>query len=117
MNSIAESQVLGFLLVCFEQHPPSVLDILECLHHLASNREIVKECKRKGAFVYVLHEFCSSRDPKIRTKSAELFAKFISTTLYGAEVTIFLKQFLPPLFMDAMRDNAEQSVHLFESKS
>ena len=75
-----------------------------------------KEAKRKGAFIYILHEFCSCRDHKVRTKAAELFAKLMSANLYGTEVKILLSQFLPTLFTEAMRDNAENSVHMFESK-
>ena len=76
---------------------------------------LMKEAKRKGAFIYILHEFCSSREPKVRTKAAELFAKLMAANLYGTEVKILLSQFLPTLFTEAMRDNAENSVHMFES--
>lgn len=33
---------------------------------------------------------------------------------YGAQVRLILVRFLPGVFMDAMRDNAEAAVHIFE---
>jgi DnaJ family protein C protein 13 len=113
--SIAEAQVLGFLLVAFETMPNAVDDIIVCLHNMVSNRDIVKECKRKGAFIYILHVFCSSTDALQRQHAAELMAKLMSTNLHGTEIRIFLSNFLPSLFMEAMRDNAENAVHLFET--
>ena len=40
----------------------------------------------------------------------------MSDKLIGPKVKIVLAKFLPAIFMDAMRDNAEASVHMFEGK-
>ena len=40
----------------------------------------------------------------------------ITDKLVGPKVRIVLAKFLPLVFMDAMRDSAEASVHMFESK-
>ena len=50
----------------------------------------------------------------MREQTAELFAKVLSDKLVGPKVRIILSKFLPPIFMDAMRDSAEASVHMFE---
>lgn len=42
-------------------------------------------------------------------------AKMITDKLVGPKVRIALAKFLPLIFMDAMRDNSEASVHMFES--
>ena len=52
----------------------------------------------------------------MREKTAELFSKMLSDKLVGPKVRIVLNKFLPPVFMDAMRDSAEASVHMFEGK-
>ena len=39
----------------------------------------------------------------------------ITDKLVGPKVRIALAKFLPLIFMDAMRDNSEASVHMFES--
>ena len=41
----------------------------------------------------------------------------ITDKLVGPKVRIVLMKFLPVIFMDAMRDSPEASVHMFESTS
>ena len=41
----------------------------------------------------------------------------MSDKIIGPKVKIILSKFLPAIFMDAMRDSAEASVHMFEGKS
>jgi DnaJ homolog subfamily C member 13 len=67
-----------------------------------------------GVLVYLLDLYCNATNPAVREKSAELFAKMLSDKLIGPKVRILLSKFMPPIFMDAMRDNAEASVHMFE---
>jgi len=70
-----------------------------------------------GALIYLLHLYCNSTNATAREKTAELFAKLLADKLHGPKIRILLSKFLPPVFMDAMRDSAEASVHMFESKS
>ena len=67
-----------------------------------------------GALVYLLDLYCNATNPAVREQTAELFAKVLSDKLVGPKVRIILSKFLPPIFMDAMRDSAEASVHMFE---
>ena len=69
-----------------------------------------------GALIYLLDMYCSDTNPNIRTQTAELFAKILSDKLVGPKVRIILNKFLPSIFMDAMRDSAEASVHMFEGR-
>ena len=68
-----------------------------------------------GALIYLLNLFCNSQNPSVREETAGLFAKMITDKLVGPKVRIVLSKFLPLIFMDAMRDSAEASVHMFES--
>ena len=52
----------------------------------------------------------------MRAKAAELFNKMMADKLVGPKVKITLSKFLPTIFMDAMRENTEVSVHMFEGK-
>jgi hypothetical protein len=52
----------------------------------------------------------------VRAKAAELFNKMMADKLVGPKVKITLTKFLPTIFMDAMRENPEISVHMFEGK-
>ncbi len=52
----------------------------------------------------------------MRAKAAELFNKMMADKLVGPKVKITLSKFLPTIFMDAMRENPEISVHMFEGK-
>lgn len=69
-----------------------------------------------GALIYLLNLFCNSQNPTVREETASLLAKMITDKLVGPKVRIALSKFLPLIFMDAMRDNSEASVHMFESE-
>ena len=67
-----------------------------------------------GALVYLLDLFCNSSNPNVRSRTAELFSKMMADKLIGPRVKILLSKFLPSIFMDAMRDSPDASVHMFE---
>uniref|UniRef100_A0A8C7UDY3 J domain-containing protein n=1 Tax=Oncorhynchus mykiss TaxID=8022 RepID=A0A8C7UDY3_ONCMY len=112
--NIAESLVLSNLLVLLHSLPSSRQLVLETLYALTSNTKIVKEAMAKGALIYLLDLFCNSTHPQVRSQTAELFSKMTSDKLVGPKVRLTLMRFLPGVFMDAMRDNAEAAVHIFE---
>uniref|UniRef100_A0A6Q2Y6F1 J domain-containing protein n=1 Tax=Esox lucius TaxID=8010 RepID=A0A6Q2Y6F1_ESOLU len=112
--NIAESLVLSNLLVLLHSLPSSRQLVLETLYALTSNTKIVKEAMVKGALIYLLDLFCNSTHPQVRSQTAELFSKMTSDKLVGPKVRLTLMRFLPGVFMDAMRDNAEAAVHIFE---
>ncbi|XP_056376625.1 dnaJ homolog subfamily C member 13 isoform X2 [Hyla sarda] len=114
VNNIAESMVLSSLLSLLHSLPTSRQLVLATLYALTSNTKIIKEAMAKGALIYLLDMFCNSTHPQVRTQTAELFAKMTTDKLVGPKVRIALMKFLPGVFMDAMRDNAEAAVHIFE---
>jgi DnaJ family protein C protein 13 len=115
VSNIAEANVLTYLLLTLHSFPQGRSVALDILHALTSNTQIVKEALNKGALIYLLDIFCNSTNPAVRESSAGLFAKMISDKLLGPKVRLILNKFLPPIFMDAMQDNPEASVHMFES--
>ena len=114
VNDIAASEVLAYLLLAINMLPNCRLLTLESLFSLMSNTKIVKEAMAKGAMIYLLDLFSNAPHPGVREKTAELLAKMLSDKLVGPKVRIVLSKFLPPIFMDAMRDSPEASVHMFE---
>ncbi|XP_072547287.1 dnaJ homolog subfamily C member 13 isoform X3 [Salminus brasiliensis] len=114
VSNIAESLVLANLLVLLHSLPSSRQLVLETLYALTSNTKIIKEAMAKGALIYLLDLFCNSTHPQVRSQTAELFSKMTSDKLVGPKVRLTLMRFLPGVFMDAMRDNAEAAVHIFE---
>uniref|UniRef100_A0A6I8R119 DnaJ heat shock protein family (Hsp40) member C13 n=1 Tax=Xenopus tropicalis TaxID=8364 RepID=A0A6I8R119_XENTR len=114
VNNIAESMVLSSLLSLLHSLPTSRQLVLATLYALTSSTKIIKEAMAKGALIYLLDMFCNSTHPQVRSQTAELFAKMISDKLIGPKVRIVLMKFLPGVFMDAMRDNPEAAVHIFE---
>ncbi len=70
-----------------------------------------------GGLIYLLDLFCNSPNPNVRDKTAELLAKMQTDKLMGPRIRILLCKFLPPIFMDAMRDSHEASIHMFEGRS
>uniref|UniRef100_A0A3B3WFR4 J domain-containing protein n=1 Tax=Poecilia mexicana TaxID=48701 RepID=A0A3B3WFR4_9TELE len=114
VSNIAESLVLSNLLLLLHSLPSSRQMVLETLHALTSNTKIIKEAMAKGALIYLLDLFCNCTHPQVRTQTAELFSKMTSDKLVGPKVRLTLMRFLPGVFMDAMRDNAEAAVQIFE---
>uniref|UniRef100_A0A3Q3W297 J domain-containing protein n=1 Tax=Mola mola TaxID=94237 RepID=A0A3Q3W297_MOLML len=114
VSNIAESLVLSNLLLLLHSLPSSRQLVLETLYALTSNTKLVKEAMTKGALIYLLDLFCNCTHPQVRTQTAELFSKMTSDKLVGPKVRLTLIRFLPGVFMDAMRDNAEAAVHIFE---
>uniref|UniRef100_A0A3Q1H7F9 J domain-containing protein n=1 Tax=Anabas testudineus TaxID=64144 RepID=A0A3Q1H7F9_ANATE len=114
VSNIAESLVLSNLLLLLHSLPSSRQIVLETLYALTANTKIVKEAMAKGALIYLLDLFCNCTHPQVRTQTAELFSKMTSDKLVGPKVRLILMRFLPAVFMDAMRDNAEAAVHIFE---
>ncbi|XP_069504815.1 dnaJ homolog subfamily C member 13 isoform X2 [Ambystoma mexicanum] len=114
VNNIAESLVLSNLLILLHSLPSSRQLVLETLYALTSSTKIIKEAMSKGALIYLLDMFCNSTHPQVRSQTAELFAKMTSDKLIGPKVRLTLMKFLPGVFMDAMRDNPEAAVHIFE---
>lgn len=76
----------------------------------------MKEALMKGAPIYLLDLFANATNPNVREKTAELMAKMLADKLVGPKVRIILSKFLPGIFMDAMRDSPEASVHMFEGR-
>ncbi|TRY98042.1 hypothetical protein DNTS_004430 [Danionella cerebrum] len=112
--NIAESLVLPNLLVLLHSLPSSRQLVLETLYALSSNTKIITEAMSRGALLYLLDLFCNSTHPQVRSQTAELFSKMSSDKLVGPKVRLMLLRFLPPVFMDAMRDNPEASIQIFE---
>lgn len=87
---------------------------LEALHSLVSNNKCIDEIVRKGGLLYLLNMFCNAGMPNVREATAALFGKMLTDKLHGPKIRLTLQKFLPPIFMEAVRDNAEASVTMFE---
>lgn len=115
VNDIAANEVLGHLLLTLYIIKDSQSQILSTLYALMSTTKIVKEALNKGAVIYLIDLFCNSSNPQIRETCAELLARMSADKLIGPKVRLSLGAFLPPIFSDAMRDNPQTCVHMFES--
>ncbi|KAL5258298.1 hypothetical protein ACHWQZ_G008960 [Mnemiopsis leidyi] len=115
VNSIAEAKVMGCLLVMLMLLPSSRSSVLQVLHALVSNTTIIKEVLIKGSLIYLLHLFCNSSAPTIREDTALLFSKMLSDKLVGPKVRLVLLKFLPSLFVEALSDSCETSIHMFDN--
>lgn len=115
VNDIANTEVIGNLMLLLYNLQDYQSTILETLHSLMTTTKIVKESLNKGAVVYLLDLYCNSTVQQIRETCAELLARMCSDKLIGPKVRLTLSNFLPPIFADAMRDNPKASVNMFES--
>ncbi|XP_018321035.1 dnaJ homolog subfamily C member 13 isoform X1 [Agrilus planipennis] len=115
VNDIAGSEILGHLLLSLYSIQDKQMEVLETLFALMSTTKIVKEALNKGAVVYLLDLFCNSNVTQVREMCADILAKMSADKLVGPRVRLAMSAFLPPIFADAMRDNPEACVHMFES--
>lgn len=111
---IATADVLVYLLIAIETLPKGRALAVEVFHGLVSNPKIVVEALKCGSLLYLMDLYCSSTNPTVRENTAALFGKMMTDKLRGPKVRIVLSKFLPGIFMDAMQDNAEASVTMFE---
>ena len=118
VKDIASSEVLVYLLMVL--HPTQTeesvkqLAVLTALTPLMFNTRLIKEALNKGAVLYLLSLYANSSHLEVREKSAELLSKMTSDKLNGPRIKLILSKFLPLLFIDAMKDSAQTSVHLFD---
>lgn len=115
VNDIANADILGYLLLLLYTLQDYQSQILDTLHALMTTTKIVKEMLNKGGVVYLLDLFCNSTSQQVRELCAELMARMCADKLIGPKVKLTLGNFLPPIFADAMRDNPQTSVNMFES--
>ncbi|KAG5881132.1 hypothetical protein JTB14_020836 [Gonioctena quinquepunctata] len=115
INDIASSDVLGYILLVLYSLQDSQLQTLEALYAFMATTKIVKEALNKGAVIYLLDLFCNSTNSNVRQSCAELLARMNLDKLAGPKVRLALGVFLPLIFADAMRDNPETAVTMFES--
>lgn len=115
ISDIASCELLSYLLLSLhplrEHHQP----ILDVFSALVTNTKLVKEALNKGAVLYLLNLFCNSTVSSVRQSAAELLARMTLDKLVGPKVRIATEVFLPPIFLDAMRDSPETSMHMLES--
>ena len=118
VQDIASSEVLVYLLMVL--HPIQTNDfskqlaVLTALTPLMFNSRLIKEALIKGAALYLLSLYANSSNFEVREKSAELLSKMTSDKLNGPRIKLLLSKFLPLLFIDAMKDSPQTSVHLFD---
>jgi DnaJ family protein C protein 13 len=115
VNDIAQAEVIVNLLITLNStHSTTQLAAMDTLYELCSNTKIVKDTVSTGGILYLLNIFANNNLAQVRQKSAELFGKMMSDKLTGPKVRLDLQRFLPPLFMDAMKDSPEAAVLTFE---
>lgn len=119
INDIAQSEVLVYLLIILNNTSfkfDSQLIALDCLYLLVSNNKLVKDMINTGGLLYLLNIFVTTNAYlQIREKCAQIFSKLISDKLTGPKIRLLLQRFLPPLFIDAMKDSTETAISTFES--
>jgi len=115
INDISSSEVLSYLLLSIYTLRDSHQQIVDVLSALVTNTKIVKEALSKGAVLYLLNLYCNSTNSQVRQGAAELLARMSLDKLVGPKIRIATEVFLPPIFLDAMRDSPETSVNMLES--
>ncbi|KCV70333.1 hypothetical protein H696_02660 [Fonticula alba] len=114
ITAIAEAGVLHNALVLIAKMEVAFLPVLDLLHGLFSNSKLVEEALRKGGLLYLLHLICNSKNGQVRTSAAAVLGKMSSDKLHGPRVVLLVNRFLPPVFMETIRENPETAVLTFE---
>lgn len=98
VNDIAGCEILGKFLITLKDDELKAMQmkVLETLSGLLNVQRMVKEAQAKGAVIYLLDLFCTSRNPQIREFCAELLGKTTTDKLSGPKVsfkTHFIRKF------------------------
>lgn len=95
VNEIAACEILGKFLITLKDDELKAMQmkVLETLSGLLNVQRMVKEAQTKGAVIYLLDLFCSSRNPQIREFCAELLGKTTNDKLSGPKVRTALFSF------------------------
>lgn len=90
VNDISGCEILGKFLIALKDDELKAmqLKVLETLSGLLNVQRMVKEAQAKGAVIYLLDLFCSSRNPQIREFCSELLGKMTCDKLSGPKVCI-----------------------------
>lgn len=117
VNEIAACEILGQFLTALKDDKlrPMQMRVLETLSGLLNVQRMVKEAQCKGAVIYLLDLFCTSRNPQIRECCADLLGKMTADKLSGPKIRISVCKFLPGVFLDAMIESPPIAVQMFES--
>lgn len=88
VNEIAACEILGKFLITLKDDELKAMQmkVLETLSGLLNVQRMVKEAQAKGAVIYLLDLFCSSRNPQTREFCAELLGKTTNDKLSGPKV-------------------------------
>uniref|UniRef100_A0A915KD93 Uncharacterized protein n=1 Tax=Romanomermis culicivorax TaxID=13658 RepID=A0A915KD93_ROMCU len=90
---------------------------LTILSTLSSETKIVDELLTNGGCIYLLDLLCNQQlTVDIREKSAQVFCKLTYDKLHGPRWARLICKFLPPAFLDVMRDQPKACVQLFDCK-
>lgn len=121
INDIAQSNVLFYMLLMMvvdrkinESSSRMYLNLLDTLISFTSNSDIVKEGMAKGLLPFALNLYIVQHNFAVREKSIQLLAKMSNDKQNGQHVTWLLSQYLPNLFLNAMRDAPQNAVNLFD---
>lgn len=114
VTAIGEAGVLQNVLLLVATLPVAHPEILAALQGLFSSPKIVAEGLAKGALIYMLQLVCNSKNPAVRIGAALVITKMAADKLHGPRVVLALAKYLPPIFLDAMRESPEAAVHMFE---
>lgn len=99
VNDIAACEILGKFLITLKDDELKAMQmkVLETLSGLLNVQRMVKEAQAKGAVIYLLDLFCSSRNPQTREFCAELLGKMTSDKLSGPKVCFLFLLFFSML--------------------
>ncbi|KAF0992758.1 hypothetical protein HZS_1417, partial [Henneguya salminicola] len=116
VSNIAESNVVPYLNLATVFLADDRVLCITVLQSLFSNSKIVKDSISKGTILYLLDIFCSDKEISVRKSIVELFSRLISDRLSGPRVRIILQKFIPGIFIDAIMDDSQAAVLLYESQ-
>ncbi|MFH4982194.1 hypothetical protein AB6A40_008903 [Gnathostoma spinigerum] len=118
ISDISSATQLVSILVLIVKLPDTIKVILPLLISLSSSGTFVKELLECGGLLYILNIFCESHSVhEDRLASAELLTKLQNDKLTGPRWTRFIGRYLPPIFIDALRDSPKTAISMFDSSN
>ncbi|TNN08971.1 DnaJ subfamily C member 13 isoform 1 [Schistosoma japonicum] len=115
LEDIAASHLLASLVMLFLVLPRAHLILIQTMEHLISSSLLLKEFIYSGGLIYLMELICHSSKQQIRHAAVHLISHCLTNKQFGRRIQAIMKQYLPSVFVDTIKDQPETFLALFDA--
>ncbi|KAH8857142.1 DnaJ likeubfamily C member 13 [Schistosoma japonicum] len=97
------------------RHNTAHLILIQTMEHLISSSLLLKEFIYSGGLIYLMELICHSSKQQIRHAAVHLISHCLTNKQFGRRIQAIMKQYLPSVFVDTIKDQPETFLALFDA--